>query len=43
VALDPQFAPAYLNLGAAYIQSGEEQRGRQFLEKAYRLDPMLRP
>jgi tetratricopeptide (TPR) repeat protein len=43
VALDPEFAPAYLNLGAAYIQSGEQQRGRQFLEKAYRLDPMLRP
>ncbi len=43
VDLAPGFAPAYLNLGTAYIRNGEEQRGRQFLEKAYRLDPMLRP
>ena len=42
VDLDSDFAPAYLNLGAAYIHSGEEERGRQFLEKAYRLDPTLR-
>jgi Flp pilus assembly protein TadD len=43
VGLDPDFAPAYLNLGVAYIHNGEEERGRQFLEKAYRLDPLLRP
>ncbi len=43
MALDPGFAPAYLNLGVAYIHGGEEARGRQFLEKAYRLNPSLRP
>jgi len=42
VQINDRFAPAYLNLGAAYLHQGDQERGRIYLEKAYRLDPSLR-
>jgi DNA-binding winged helix-turn-helix (wHTH) protein/tetratricopeptide (TPR) repeat protein len=37
VAADPQFAPAYYNLAAAYGSVGDDLHARESIEKAYKL------
>ncbi len=39
---DPENATLNFYLGSAYKDSGQEEVGRPFLEKAYRLDPKLK-
>lgn len=42
IQLNPNEARAYLNLGYAYFNSGNEALGQQYVQKAYEIDPNLR-
>lgn len=39
IELDPEFADAYIDLGVAYLRSGEEEGGIDCLEKALEIQP----
>jgi tetratricopeptide (TPR) repeat protein len=39
IELDPEFADAYIDLGVAYLRSGEQEGGIDCLEKALEIQP----
>ena len=39
VAMDPKMADAYVQLGAAYVSVGDNEKAKQMLQKAIELDP----
>lgn len=43
IELDPNSAQKYQNLGGLYMQMGNATKGQQYMEKAYQLNPALRP
>ena len=42
IAINPEYADAYYNLGVVYGRKGDAYMKNYYLEKAYKLDPSLR-